>query len=272
MSGLITSASNPLVKRIRALDRRKARDAEGIFFVEGIRPVWMAVQAGNEIETLVVAPGLLTSDRAASMVEEQRRAGTSVAEVSDSLFESFGEREHPSGLGAIVRAALTPLDGVDLAGAAFAVALVQVGNPGNLGTIIRTVDAAGGAVVILIGSSTDPFHPSAVKSSMGTLFHVPIARIETLDELQAWARSKRAELIAASDQARVDHWDSPFSPPSIFIFGSEGGGLSEDQLARCDMAVRIPMSGSADSLNLAVAVGVLVYEFERRMTQRATGD
>jgi TrmH family RNA methyltransferase len=272
MAGLITSASNPLIRRIRALGQRKVRDAEGAFFVEGIRPVWLAVEAQNEIETLVVAHGLLKSERAAAMIQDRRRAGTPVAEVSDSIFERIGEREHPSGVGAIVRAGLAPIEKIELGPGAFAVALFEVGNPGNLGTIIRTVDAAAGAGVVLIGSSTDPFHPAAVKSSMGTLFHVPIARVQTLEELTVWARSKRAQLVAASDHAPAAHWDARFTFPIVLLFGSEGEGLSEQEVAACDLAVRIPMSGSADSLNLAVAVGVLVYELKRRNNRRSNDD
>ncbi|MGE5138602.1 MAG: TrmH family RNA methyltransferase [Rudaea sp.] len=272
MAGLITSASNPLIKRIRALGHRKVRDEEGAFFVEGIRPVWLAVEAQKEIETLVVAPGLLKSERAAAMIEDRRRAGTPVAEVSDSIFERIGEREHPSGVGAIVHARLAPLEKIELGPGAFAVALLEVGNPGNLGTIIRTVDAAAGAGVILIGPSTDPFHPSAVKSSMGALFHVPIARTQTLKELADWGRSKHAQLVAASDHAPAAHWDARFRFPAVVLFGSEGEGLGEQEIAACDLAVRIPMSGSADSLNLAVAVGVLVYELKRRNILRSSGD
>ncbi len=262
---VITSANNPLIKRIRLLEQRKHRDAERVFFVEGIRPVWEAVESHAPIETLVVAPDLLTSEAAREMVERQRRVGTPIVHVSNRVYESIAEREHPSGLGAVVRMDRQTLDDLPVTSASFFVALQDAGNPGNLGTIIRTVDGAGAEGIILVGHSTDPYHPTAVKASMGTLFRVPLVHVPGIPELFAWRSAHGVILVTTSARAPLLYWQAPYQLPAVFLFGSEGEGLSDEEWSQGDLAIRIPMSGSADSLNLAVSVGVVLYEVRRRL-------
>ncbi len=174
--GLISSAANPVVKRMRLLGDRRHRRREGAFVVEGIQPVWQAVEAGADVEVLVVAPGLLDGSAAARMVAGQEAAGVRVARLTTELFARVSARDGPSGMAAIVRATVPGLAGLAVTPGSVFVALHEVGNPGNLGTIIRTADAAGGAGVVLIGPAADPFDPAAVKASMGALFAVPVAR------------------------------------------------------------------------------------------------
>ncbi len=263
---VITSTTNPLVKRIRALEQRKHREAEGAFFVEGIRPVWQAVESRAEVEALIVAPELLKSEAAQGLVASQRAVHTRVVEVSRGVFESIAQRENPSGLGAIVHLTRRSLDELPVASDSFFVALAEAGNPGNLGTIIRTVDAVGGSAVILIGASTDPYNPTAVKASMGTLFSVPVARAENLAQVLAWCRVYGVQIITTSDHAPALYWSVQYPRPALYLFGSEGEGLSAEELQQGNLAVRIPMKGAADSLNLAVSVGVLLYEVIRQQT------
>ena len=176
MTGLISSAANPVVRRMRLLGDRKHRRREGAFVVEGIQPVWQAVEAGADVEVLVVAPDLLGGSPAAEMVAGQEAAGTRVARVTGELFARLSARDGPSGLAAIVRARVPGLASLPVTPGSVFVALHEVGNPGNLGTIIRTADAAGAAGVVLVGAAADPFDPVAVKASMGALFAVPVAR------------------------------------------------------------------------------------------------
>ncbi|HEX2196579.1 MAG TPA: TrmH family RNA methyltransferase, partial [Actinomycetota bacterium] len=181
---LIASPSNPLLKRIRKLRQRKHRAAEGALFVEGIAPLWAAIDAGAALEVVVVAPDLLTSERARDLVSG---LDAPVARVTAEAFESIAEREHPSGLGAIVAIPSRTLADVALGENALVVALDEVGNPGNLGTIVRTADAAGAAGVVVAGEAADAWHPAAVKASMGTAFSTPVVAAP-LDEVLAWAR------------------------------------------------------------------------------------
>ncbi len=264
MTEPISSAANPLVKRIRLLGDRKGRRREGAFVVEGIQPVWRAVEAGWPVEVLITSPDLAADSPAARMVAGQEAAGVRVARLSRELFARLSDREGPSGLAAIVRAG--PLAGLDTlavpSGAVFA-ALHRIGNPGNLGTIIRTVDAAGGAGVILIGDAADPFGPAAVKASMGSLFTVPLAHTADPDEFVGWAAARGVQVAGTSGRAAAAHWDTAYRPPLAVLLGSEGEGLPTALLDRADLQVRIPMTGTAESLNLAVAAGVLLYEARR---------
>jgi len=259
---LISSAANPLAKRIRQLGDRKYRRQSGAFVVQGPQPVWRAVEAGWEIETLVVAPELL-SGRSAELTARQEAAGTPVARLTGELFTRLSDREGPAGVAAIVRTRAMSLAGLAVpAGAVFAV-LDRVANPGNLGTIIRTVDAAGGAGVILLGEATDPFAPAAVKASMGSLFALPVALVRDDQELIAWARGHGIQLVATSGAAEHEHWHADYRPPVALLLGSEREGLPDRLLAAADLTVAIPMTGTAESLNLAVAAGVMLYELRR---------
>lgn len=260
----IESAANPLIKRIRSLAQRKGREQEGAFFVEGIQAVWQAVDAGAEIETLVVAPDLLTSAGAREMVARQQAAGMPVSEISVPLYERIATREHPSGLAAIVRIVSRNLESLTVTPASLFVALHEIGNPGNLGTILRTVDAVGGAGVILVGDTTDPYHPNAVRSSVGTLFRLPIIQVGQIESVMDWSRAHGVSVVTTSARATQEHWRAIYPSPLLMLFGNEGRGLPHDVVEQGDLAVRIPMHGGASSLNLSVAAGVVLYEVLRQ--------
>jgi RNA methyltransferase, TrmH family len=264
MTDVITSAANPLVKRVRLLADRRHRRRESAFVVQGIQPVWQAVEAGADLEVLIVAPDLLRHAGAAAMVAEREAAGVRVARFSAELFGRVADRDGPSGLAAVIRSAPSAL--ADLrtdVGAVFA-ALHEVGNPGNLGTIIRTASAAGASGIILIGPSADPFDPAAVKASMGALFTMPVTTAASAAEFLDWAAERDLAVVAASGRASMSCWDADLRPPLALLLGSEGTGLPDDLLAAADLRVAIPMTGTAESLNLAVAAGILLYEVRRR--------
>jgi TrmH family RNA methyltransferase len=266
MTDVISSAANPLVKRLRLLADRKHRRREAAFVVQGIQPVWQAVEAGAGLDTLIVAPELLRHPGALEMVAAQEAAGVRVARLSAGLFGRIADRDGPSGLAAIVATTgLTPaLASLATGPDSVFAALHAAGNPGNVGTIIRTVSAVGGAGVILIGPSADPFDPVAVKASMGALFTVPVASVGSAAEFLDWARRGGVRVAATSARGSVSCWQVPLEPPVAVLLGSEGSGLPDDLLAAADLRVAIPMTGTAESLNLAVAAGVLLYEVRRR--------
>lgn len=264
----ITSSSNPLAKRIRALRRRKAREAEGAFFVDGIQGVWQALDHTAPIETLVVAPDLLTSDAATERLARAEGAGVPVARVSPRLYESLSEREHPSGVGAIVTAERASLEDYEPAPDALMVAVEDISNPGNLGTIVRTADGVGASAVVVVGESTDPHDPAAVKASMGTIFSVPVLRARGIDELFEWARVRQLSVVTTSARAEHDYAEADYVLPLVLLLGSEGEGLAPETIARGALQVRIDMAGAASSLNVAVAAGILLYEIRRRGAAR----
>lgn len=260
---MITSFRNPLVKRIKKLRRKKYRQREGAFFIEGIRVVLSALEQEAPMETLVYAPDLLTSEVAWEAIEAQRAAGGKLAELSAEVFASISERDNPVGLGAIVRTRLYTLAELPVTRDAIFVAAEDLSDPGNLGTLVRTIDGVGADGLILVGQTTDPFHPTAVKASMGTLFSVPVSAVDAITELWAWARDQRLFTIATSARARDNFWEAGYRFPALLVLGSEGEGLGQDVLQQAGQSVSIPMYGRASSLNLSVAAGLLLYELRR---------
>jgi TrmH family RNA methyltransferase len=262
-SAEITSISNPLVRRLRKLRHRKYRTSEGVFLVEGIAHVRQAIDHGAPIEYLIVAPDLLTSGPALAAVDSQAACGTEVVHLGREAFESIMERDHPSGLAATVRIEDLPLEALTSGEGGLFAAIHDVGNPGNLGSIIRTVDAVGGSGVIVVGDSTDHRHPAAVKASMGTIFTVPVCTARDLDDVMTWAAMESVEVVATSAKARASVWATELPRPVLMLFGSEATGLPQEVVARAT-TVGLPMSGAASSLNLAVAAGILLYEWKRQ--------
>jgi TrmH family RNA methyltransferase len=213
---------------------------------------------------MIVAPELLRHPGATAMVAEQEAAGLRVARLSGELFGRITDRDAPSGLAAIVRAAPVTVAGLAADADSVFVALHSAGNPGNVGTIVRTASAAGAAGVILIGASADPYDPAAVKASMGALFTVPVATASSGTEFLEWAHRGGLRVAATSARGTVTCWQADLTPPLAILLGSEGTGLPDDLLAAADVQVAIPMTGTAESLNLAVAAGILLYEVRRR--------
>lgn len=263
---MITSAANPTFKQIRALRQRKEREASGLCFVEGIRQVAEAARSRAAIERLLVAPALLASPFANELVAEQTRAGIPLLELSRELFTTLSQKDGPQGIAAVVRQRWAALEHARLETAPGWVALVEPADPGNLGTIIRTADAVGASGVFLIGPSADPYDAVALRASMGATFSMALVRCGW-DEFTRWQSAQGAPLVGAADQAATDFQAVRYAQPLVLLMGSERHGLTPAQQARCDQLVAIPMRGRADSLNLGVATGVMLYELLRQ--QRA---
>ncbi len=258
---LITSRSNLAIKTIRSLRDRKERDRAGLFFVEGIRLVVEAVQTGADIEMMVVAPELLKSQVALDAVASARQSNRelTVIEVSLDVFESLSQKDGPQGIGAVVRQRWEPLRQVRIGDELCWVALDEPQDPGNVGTILRTADAVGCAGVILLDHSADPYDPAALRASMGAIFTQRLVRAR-FDDLLTWKQENDYRLVGTSDRGSTDFRSATFCFPLVLLMGSEREGLSVDQQVACDMMVRLPMKGRSDSLNLAVATGVMLYE------------
>jgi RNA methyltransferase, TrmH family len=274
VSEVVTSAANPVVKRMRMLASRKFRQREGMSLAEGIQPVWQAVEAGAPVEALIFAPDLLRYQPAVEMVLEQERRGVRVVRLSAELFQRLSERDGAAGLAAIVGQRLTSLrdlpGGHQGPGTTF-VALHEIASPGNLGTVVRTADAAGARAVILVGATADPYDPAAIKASMGAIFSVPVARVAGSDEFFAWADERDLAVVTTSARAERSVWDARYPDPLVVLMGSEGPGLADADLRRGRLQVSIPMTGTAESLNLAVATGIVLYEVKRQRREQLHG-
>jgi len=261
--GLITSRANAHVARVRSLRRRAERERTGLCLAEGIRAVVEAVQQGASIEELVVAPALLRSEVALNLVARLKQQGISVIEVSAEVFESLSLREGPQGLAAVVRQHWESLDQADPKVGLCWVGLEGVQDPGNLGSILRTGDAVQAAGVILVGDTTDPYDPASIRASTGAVFSQRLVRAD-LVELEEWKRAYAVNAVGTSGSSLTDYRSPVYEPPLLVLMGNEQRGLSAQALALCDTTVRIPMLGRCDSLNLAVATGVVLYEILRQ--------
>ena len=268
---MITSSSNQQIKQIRKLRDRKERQESGLFYIEGLRIVTEAVQQRAQIEALLYAPELLTSSVGQDVVSLQASRGTNLLEVSAGVFQALALKDHPQGLAAVVRQKWLPLGDVRPAAGDLWVALDAVADPGNLGTILRTADGVGARGVILLDQCTDAHDPTAVRASMGAIFTQNLVRA-SFAEFRAWKPGSGCALVGTTDRAEVDYHAYNYPDPMILFMGSERQGLQEHHLQLCDSVVSIPMVGRSDSLNLAVAASVTLYEiYNHRRDQHDRG-
>lgn len=254
----ISSTANPRIKQIRALGRRKERDAAGLGVAEGIFHVGEALAAGA-VEYILHAPELLASPFGRELAATAERDGIPVYPVTPEVMASVAGKENPQGLIAVVRQRLSPLDDLSTASHPWLVALVAPQDPGNVGTILRTIDAVGASGLILLDGGVDPYHPSAIRASMGAVFRLPVAAVGWA-QFVAWAGSEGYRLCGTSAHGREGYRDpAVYAPPVVLLLGSEREGLTSEQAATCDALLRLPMHGRVKSLNLAVAAGIFLY-------------
>lgn len=254
---VITSMSHPLVKQARALRQRKTRTETGSFLVEGIHHVGEAFSAGWEMQAILFAPDLLNSGFAKDLLARALEQRIEIRPVSGKVMNSITDKENPQGILALVRQRHPGW--ADLKSLRMGAAVVSPQDPGNVGAILRTLDAVGADYFFIIDGGVDLYHPTSVRASMGTLFWIPV--VETnFTELTAWVRSNGIYLIGSSAHAEKDYRSFIPQNPWLLVLGSEQKGLSPDQLRLCDTTIKLPMHGRASSLNLAVAAGILLYQ------------
>ena len=242
---------------------RRHRDARKSFFVEGVRNFVRVVDHGFEISLVFYSEKLLTAPLARKFVRRLRRSGVSTLRVSPEEFRSGSRAHRASGVGAIVRQRWHTLETAGTDRGLCWIVLGKVRSPGNLGTLIRSSEAVGGAGFILLDRSVDPYDPSVVRASMGSLFGQRFVRTRPPD-LRQWSRRHRRQIIGASPESRNDFHRFDYPSEALLFLGEERRGLSLDQRSICDDLVGIPMIGEADSLNLGVAGSLLMYELLRR--------
>jgi RNA methyltransferase, TrmH family len=254
----VTSLSNPTVKAVRALHLRKERDETGLFVAEGLKNVTEGVELGHAPQILMYGRDAGDHPLLKKAVQATLAARGEVVEVTQDILAKVSRRDNPQAVVGVFRQTFRPLEEIDPASAPCWVALHRVRDPGNLGTIVRTADAAGCGGVILVGECCDPFAVEAVRATMGSIFAVPLSRA-TEAEFAAWRGRWPGSVVGTLLSARVDHRGADYRQPSLILMGNEQQGLPPDMAALCDVAVKIPMRGRADSLNLSVATGIMIY-------------
>jgi RNA methyltransferase, TrmH family len=256
---IISSTSNSQVKIIRKLRDRKARQESGLFYIEGLRIVGEAFEQGAKIQTLIAGHNMLTSTFGIQLVTKAIRQGIPILEVTKEVFESIALKEGPQGIAAVVEQNWTPLEDVSMQEKSLWVALDSPQDPGNVGTILRTLDSVGGEGLILVDLATDPYDPTSVRASMGSIFNLKIVKCD-FEDFADWKEKNGVSLIGTSGAAENDYHYTTYPSSLVLLMGSERVGLLDHHFALCDQLVRIPMVGKSDSLNLAVSTAITLYE------------
>ncbi|MBK9078750.1 MAG: RNA methyltransferase [Hyphomicrobium sp.] len=257
---VITSLTNDRVKAIRALEMRKVRKETGLFVAEGASLLISARDHGFVPETLVYQAGTNESGIVRGLIVWALKEGAEVLEVSEAVLAKLASKDNPQTvLGVFKQAFAPPPQAKAIAPSATWLALEEVRDPGNLGTIIRTSDAVGVAGVILVGACCDPYSIESIRATMGSVFAVPLAKMER-EAFVALAAGWPGDVVATHLDARDDFRAVSYRGPELVVMGSEGPGLSDAVAAACTRRVKIPMSGSLDSLNLAIATALTLYQ------------
>jgi TrmH family RNA methyltransferase len=255
----ISAFSNPTVKRLRSLRDKKARRAEGLFLAEGLRIIAEARDSGRLPEIVAFSSAGGFHPLAAEIVAATEAAGGEAIETTPAILSKMSGKDNPQMLLAAYRQPDTELERIDRGSAPLWIAAQALRDPGNIGTILRTGDAVAAGGLILIDDCADPYSVEAVRASMGAVFTQQIATARW-EQFLPWLRSGPGQLVGTSLKASSDYLDARYEQPCFLLIGNEQQGLPADYEAECDLLVKIPMAGRADSLTAAVAAAVMAFQ------------
>jgi TrmH family RNA methyltransferase len=254
----VTAFSNATVKLLRSLRDKKARRAEGLFLAEGLRILTEARDSGRLPEIVAFSAAGAKHPLAGEIIAATEAAGGDAIETTPDILSKMSGKDNPQMLLGAYRQPDTSLGQIDRAAAPLWIVAQALRDPGNIGTILRTGDAVGAGGLILIDDSADPFSVEAVRASMGALFTQAIATARW-PEFLSWLRSGEGQLVGTSLKATDDYLAAEYRRPCFLLVGNEQQGLPTDYEAECDLLVKIPMAGRADSLNAAMATAVMAF-------------
>ena len=254
----VTAFSNATVKRLRSLRDKKARRAERMFLAEGLRILAEARDSGRLPEIIAFSPEGAKHPLAAEIIAATEAAGGEAIETSPDILSKMSGKDNPQMLLGAFALHDTSLERIDRSTAPLWMVAQALRDPGNVGTILRTGDAVGAGGLILIDDCADPFSVEAVRASMGAVFTQQVATARW-GEFLPWLRSGEGQLVGTSLKATDDYLEARYERPCFVLIGNEQQGLPADYEAQCDLLVKIPMAGRADSLNAAVAAGVMAF-------------
>jgi TrmH family RNA methyltransferase len=255
----ITSFSNETVKRLRALRDKKARKSEGLFLAEGLRILVEARDSGRLPEIIAYSAAGGVHALAAEIIAEAEASGADVIETSPDILSKMSGKDNPQAILGAYRQPDTSLAAVDRSASPLWIVAQALRDPGNIGTILRTGDATGAGGLILLDDSADPWSVEAVRASMGAIFTQQIATARW-EEFLPWLRSGAGQLVGTSLNTTHDYLEPAYEQPCFLLIGNESQGLPEAYEAECDLLVKMPMLGKADSLNAAVATAVMAFQ------------
>ncbi len=259
----ISSPQNPRVKSAVRLRRRSHRDESGLMLIEGYREVKRALDNGHVPIELFVCEDFFIGKNEPALIQACSKSGAEIHRCTRLVFEKIAYRDRPEGLVAIAPQLRLSLTDVVLSNAPLVVVAEATEKPGNLGTILRSADAAGVECVLVCDRCTDISNPNVVRASIGTLFSLPVVEVSS-EQAILWLHENNIRAIAATPHAQSHYFEADFAGPTAIVVGTEQYGLSDVWLQEADLQVRIPMLGQADSLNVASATTILLYEAMRQ--------
>lgn len=259
----LTSAQNPKVKFTCKLRDRKQRDRHSLTLLEGFRELSRGHEFGMKIKEVFFCPSLFLGENEMPLIERLRAAGADIYEVTSAILTKMTYRDRPEGLVAVAETKRHTLDAIPVRKNGLYLIAESIEKPGNLGSILRSADATGVDGVILCDKRTDIYNPNVIRSSTGALFTVPLAETER-DQALKWAKDNEIELVAATPHTETFHTNVDLSAGVAILVGAEQYGLSDFWLEQADILVKIPMLGKIDSLNVATATTILLYEAVRQ--------
>jgi len=258
----ITSRANPKVKAALSLRDRRDRERSGLFLIEGYREIHHALKGDVEIEQLFFCPDLFLGSNEEALLEEAGKAAELIS-TSTYVFERLSYRDRSDGLLAVAKKMNRALEQIHVKKDPLIVIAEAIEKPGNLGTILRSADAAGVDLVIVANGCTDIYNPNVVRASVGTLFTIPVVEAKN-EEALLFCQEKGLRLLAATPEAETVYTDAPMKDGVAVVVGTEQLGLSSFWKKACDLHVSIPMHGVADSLNVATATTLVLFEAVRQ--------
>ncbi|MBR3707551.1 MAG: RNA methyltransferase [Lentisphaeria bacterium] len=259
----LTSLQNPKVKRAFALRDRRERDREGVTILEGYRELTRAHAAGIPIRETFYCREMFVGENNDALLDTLRDAGSAIYECSANVLRKIAYRERPEGLIAIAEMKRKGLDEIPAKPDGLYLVAETIEKPGNLGSILRSADAVGATAVIVCNKQTDIFNPNVIRASTGAIFSMPLAET-TSEEALAWLRKLGIKTLAATPHTHLCHTDVDMKQGVAIVVGAEQYGLSDYWMNSADLQVLIPMLGKMDSLNVATAATILLYEAARQ--------
>jgi len=261
----LTGSQNPLIKEVRALKNKDSREEKGLYFIEGARFVEEALKETVNIKYIVVSETFLSNTGSSGSLQKINETIMNTYVIPDSLFSSISDTKNPQGILAVLSLERKQLKDAVFNGGLLVI-LDTIKDPGNMGTIIRTADAAGCAGVVISGGCVDVYNPKVLRSTMGSVFHVPVYHCSGMGEAIDIARKHGFLLCASHLSGSVSIYEADLSGKVALIIGSEAEGISPDTANDSDLLIRIPMEGRAESLNASVAAGIIIFEAMRQKT------
>ncbi len=264
-NNVITSESNSMIKHVKSLAMKKSREKHRQFVIEGLRMVDEAIRHQVPLEYLLYTDHLLEINGGAELLQRLPQ-GLQVFNIPDKLLRLLTDTENPQGLVAVVKMQETCLHDLRLKEDLFLLVLDRLQDPGNMGTIIRTAEAAGVDGIILTKGSVDPFNSKNLRATMGAIFHIPIFQCNDNNEWLSFVKEKGIRVLASGLEGSVDYCSPSYAGNIAIVIGNEANGVSEELLNLADSVVKIPIFGRIESLNASVAAAILIYkavEFRR---------